>query len=350
MNDVDEACVVKIDNSGNVYVTGSSTGNGSGFDYLTIKYNDSGQELWTARFNGTSNANDNPSGLAVDASGNVFVTGQSSGLSSSNDFLTIKYNSIGQVVWSARYNSSSNNNDGATGIAVSNAGNVYVTGFSYATTTLNDYTTLMFNSAGQLRWASRYNSPASGSDEAKAIVVDANGNAYVTGGSSMGGTHVDYATVKYNIYGQQLWALRFNGVGDDYDAATAITLDNSSNLYVTGTSMGSTSSDFATMRYAVTTGIEPVSGVIPKSFMLYNNYPNPFNPETKIKFDIPKTAFTKLTVYDITGRTVGTLINQDLSPGSYVYDFNAAQLSSGVYFFKIQAGDFNDTKKMMLVK
>lgn len=98
------------------------------------------------------------------------------------------------------------------------------------------------------------------------------------------------------------------------------------------------------------TGINPIGSEIPRKFELYQNYPNPFNPVTKIKFDIPKAAFVKITVFDILGREVNILANQNMNAGSYEADFDASLLTSGVYFYKIEAGDFTSIRKMMLVK
>ncbi|MCB9243568.1 MAG: T9SS type A sorting domain-containing protein, partial [Ignavibacteriales bacterium] len=96
------------------------------------------------------------------------------------------------------------------------------------------------------------------------------------------------------------------------------------------------------------TNIEPTS--LPTVFELYQNYPNPFNPTTKIKFDIPKSSFVSLKVYDITGREVATLVNSDLEPQRYEVEWNGAQFASGVYFFRITAGDFVKVQKMILTK
>ena len=102
-------------------------------------------------------------------------------------------------------------------------------------------------------------------------------------------------------------------------------------------------------------GIVPVSKEIPSEFKLYQNFPNPFNPATKIKFDIPAnvkytTANMKLVVYDILGKEVVTLFDQKLNPGTYEVEFNAGYYSSGIYFYKITAGNFIDTKKLVLIK
>ncbi|MCB0724347.1 MAG: T9SS type A sorting domain-containing protein [Ignavibacteriae bacterium] len=98
----------------------------------------------------------------------------------------------------------------------------------------------------------------------------------------------------------------------------------------------------------VITNIEPTSS--PTVYELYQNYPNPFNPSTKIKFDIPKAGFVSLKIYDITGREVSTLVNSELATGRYEFEWNGAQFASGVYFFRINAGDFVKVQKMMLIK
>ncbi len=88
----------------------------------------------------------------------------------------------------------------------------------------------------------------------------------------------------------------------------------------------------------------------PKDYQLYQNFPNPFNPSTKIKFDIPKQANVVIKVYDILGKEIKTLLNENKSPGSYIIDFNASGFTSGVYFYRITAGNYTDTKKMIVLK
>lgn len=98
------------------------------------------------------------------------------------------------------------------------------------------------------------------------------------------------------------------------------------------------------------TGITPVSNEVPGTFRLEQNYPNPFNPVTNIKFAVAKTGNVSLKIYDISGREVALLVNQQLSSGVYNYDFNASHLSSGIYFYILKTAEFTDTKKMVLVK
>jgi hypothetical protein len=89
---------------------------------------------------------------------------------------------------------------------------------------------------------------------------------------------------------------------------------------------------------------------IAADYSLSQNYPNPFNPVTKIKFSIPKNEFVSLKIYDIAGDEVMTLISNDVKAGSYSVDFNGSLLSSGVYFYRLETGNFLETKKMILVK
>ena len=97
-------------------------------------------------------------------------------------------------------------------------------------------------------------------------------------------------------------------------------------------------------------GISGNTNEIPVEFKLYNNYPNPFNPATKIKFDLPNVSNVKLFVYDILGREVSRIIDGELKAGKYEADFNASNLPSGVYFYRLITGGFTDTKKMLLIK
>jgi hypothetical protein len=98
------------------------------------------------------------------------------------------------------------------------------------------------------------------------------------------------------------------------------------------------------------TGIENTSNNIPTTYSLKQNYPNPFNPVTRINYDIPKHGFVSLKVYDILGKEVRTLVNDIKSAGTYSIDFNGAELPSGIYFYRLEANAFSETKRMILIK
>jgi len=115
---------------------------------------------------------------------------------------------------------------------------------------------------------------------------------------------------------------------------------------------------------SILTGVNKISSEVPKSFSLYQNYPNPFNPRTKIKFDVPTPfsppfvqrgeseagGFVKLAIYDAIARQVTVLVNEKLNPGTYEVEWDASNYPSGVYFYKLEAGSFVQTKKMVLMK
>lgn len=97
-------------------------------------------------------------------------------------------------------------------------------------------------------------------------------------------------------------------------------------------------------------GIQQISTEVPAGFELSQNYPNPFNPATNIKISVPNSGLVNLTVYDITGKEVSVLVNEKLSAGIYNVDFNASNLASGTYFYRLTSGSYTDVKKMILVK
>ena len=246
---VDEAWALALDDSGNVYVTGFSYDSTMDADYLTIKYNSDGDKVWTSRYNGTSDSNDVAFAIAADHSGNVLVSGYSFGSGTYEDYATVKYDPDGHELWVERYNGPGNFTDQAVAMEVDGAGNVYLTGVSYGDGTSGDYATIKYDAGGDIVWLRRYDGPASGWDEALAITVDDIGNVYVTGGSRGVGTSSDFATIKYDPAGDTLWVRRYNGVADGWDFGHAITLDDFNNVYVNGWSGSHPNSDYATIKY-----------------------------------------------------------------------------------------------------
>jgi hypothetical protein len=244
------AYAVTVDGSDNVLVTGYSTaGSFTSSDYTTIKYSGAGVPLWTNRYSGPGNANDIAKAVAVDGSGNVFVTGYSPGSGSSWDYATVGYSSAGALLWTNRYNGPGNSLDSATAVAVDGSGNVFVTGQSYGSGFVNpQYATIKYSGAGVPLWTNRYSGLAYNVDDgtsANALAVDSSGNVFVTGNSYNSGSFLDYATIKYSGAGVPLWTNRYNGPDNGNDRAAAIAVDGSGNVIVTGNSFGS----FGTVAY-----------------------------------------------------------------------------------------------------
>jgi hypothetical protein len=97
-------------------------------------------------------------------------------------------------------------------------------------------------------------------------------------------------------------------------------------------------------------GIVNINTNVPDNFSLGQNYPNPFNPQTKIRFQLKNTSYTELKIYDVLGMEVKSLVKESLKPGEYEVSFNAANMPSGVYFYRLNAGEFTETRRMVLVK
>jgi hypothetical protein len=146
--------------------------------------------------------------------------------------------------------------------------------------------------------------------------------------------------------------LRLNGVGNLNEYPSTILADNSSSIFITGSAFSSgTGLGYYTVRYSLDpVGIIPISTEVPQSYALYQNFPNPFNPSTTIRFDLARSSDVRITIYDITGRQVDLISGKALRPGKYELDWNAGSLSSGVYFYTLSASDFVQTRKMILVK
>lgn len=145
-------------------------------------------------------------------------------------------------------------------------------------------------------------------------------------------------------------------VNFSYTAPSSSTIDT---IWATGlatNSNGGTSGDYwnwaPSKRVVVRslTSVKNISGKTPLVFSLGQNYPNPFNPSTKIRFAVPQSSAVKLSVYDISGKEVNTLVNEILGAGTYEATWNPHNLASGIYFYTLNAGGFTETKSMMLIK
>jgi hypothetical protein len=341
-------------------VTGTSYGSATADDYATVKYDAFGDQLWVARYDGPGNNDDDARSIALDESGNVYVTGHSWASGSYDDYTTIKYDASGNPLWVARYIGPGT--DEANCLSLDSSGNVYVTGYSWAMGTYDDYATIKYNSVGVEQWVARYSGPGSGYDNARSIAIDTSGNIYVTGYSQGGGPDYDYATVKYNATGNLLWVARYNGPQSGTDCAYSFALDGGGHVFITGYSYGSgTDTDFATIKYSG--GNPSVAGLdwlpleatvfgqpLPQEYRLEQNYPNPFNASTVLSYQLPVASHVSLKVYDPAGRLVESLVDGWRSAGTHELTFDASDLPSGMYIYRLSAGDFSASSKMVLLK
>ncbi|WKZ75374.1 MAG: S8 family serine peptidase [Vicingaceae bacterium] len=291
---------LQLDASGNVYVSAFTQDANNGSDFLLLKYNNSGSLLLNQQFD-LNNVHDVPVSLMVtstrlaiagatqvgitdwdylyvayhpvngsyishststggtagfdkvhdlqtDASGNFYLTGTVFNASTGYDILTVKLDDNLNVIWSANYNSTSTMNDVGNALAVDNAGNVMVTGFSETSTEGTNYVTIQYNSSGTQQWVKTFNGEGNAADTARAIAIDANDNIYITG-SSFNGSTEDFYTTKYKSNGTELWGIAFNGIYNGSDRAFDIALDSLGGVLVSGQSQTQTGFEYATVRY-----------------------------------------------------------------------------------------------------
>jgi beta-propeller repeat-containing protein len=391
---------IAVDHDGNVYVTGYNIETATSFDFITIKYSPSGAELWVRRYDsgngedvpsaiacdasgvyvtGRTNAgyttikydfsgvpqwvrtysggfgSDSPADLILDAAGNIYVTGQSTGSGTNDDYATIKYDAAGNQQWVRRYDGPStvvaNDYDRAVALAVDGDGNVFVTGNSS-----DDFATVKYDAAGAEIWVRRYNGPGAGGDWATSVAVDASGNSYVCGASfGNSTTQYDFATLSYDPSGTVRWTERYNGPGSGYDTPYSIAVHSSGDVYVSGASTGiGTSLDYTTIKYAqaVTTSVPSEPEEAPSALAL-QSAPNPFVPAITIRFTIPPGTdreHVRLAVYNVHGKEVALLVNETLAPGAYERKLDGRNLAAGVYWSRLEAGGLSETRKMIRLK
>ena len=399
-NGNDRAGAVCIDTSDNIYICGSNQTTSGVYGYLTVKYNSSGVLQWDTytgtgtndviindierdiagnlyfcgminSIHGNANAFLNkvsPAGnflftqiydystvtgidrfvdIALTGSGNeIYAAGFSwGGPAYAEDFLTIKYNSSGMPQWIQRYNGPGNSIDMVGNVELDNAGNVFSAGLSMGGSTNDDIAIAKYSPTGTPMGYQRFTVGNASEIYANMIMDDQKQNFYVVGTATS-----DLLLIKYNTALTMQWFKNYNSSFNLLDVGLKLAVD-SSDIYVTGYSEGAgTGNDMITLRYGTFVQVNQEGTSIPSEFLLYQNYPNPFNPNTEITFDIPSREMVKISVFDITGREVAVLANEFLNGGSYKVRFDASGLSSGIYFFSLQAGSFKDVKKMVLVK
>ncbi len=378
-----------VDPSGNIYVTGRAWQYTATHDFVTIKYAPNGTELWFDTFDQNGGFH-TPTSMELDQYGNLFITG--GGLS--GGLITVMYNSSGLRQWVKEETGTA-----GQGIRVDGNGGVFITGSYYDvnTGTNNDIRLIKYDYSGNLLWQKFYD--FGNAEYGRLVNIDSQSNIIVTGyGALPGEFYVGWLIAKFDHAGNLLWYNRVkeNQLWEEFPYFALIGPQDE--IYITGNlgvnSGGTTYHGLETVRYnsdgsnpwiaevnqyagvgkglafgtdlslyavgqfyysvikysqSFPTAIEQFNE-IPEKFNLVQNYPNPFNPTTTISFSLPSSTFTSLKVYDILGNEVANLVNEEKPAGNYEERFDASSLTSGTYFYKLQAGSFIETKKMILLK
>ncbi|HJY63840.1 MAG TPA: T9SS type A sorting domain-containing protein [Ignavibacteria bacterium] len=356
-----EAHAIKVDNSGNIYITGQTSFNFQLPPYpcnvLTLKVNSAGTLVWAKTHNASGNKADNGVAIGFDnTQSNLFIAGWGE-KSSYNDFIIIRYNPVtGDSTGYVSYNGPTNGTDYLVRMVMDAGNNIYITGNSQ-NNTLNRYeiATLKYNSSLVQQWVKRTTN-ADGWDVVNWITLGSNNDVYIEGSRVKAGEGYNFYTVRYDAStGEPIWTKMENAGGSTtHDFGSGIIIGDSQRVFITGSSVfvPSSTASIHTLRYSnELVGIKPISTEVPNSFNLQQNYPNPFNPATSIRFDIPKASAVNLVVYDAAGSIVEVIAdNVNLPAGKYETTWDAGKYASGIYFYRIQAGSYTDTKKMIMVK
>ena len=175
------------------------------------------------------------------------------------------------------------------------------------------------------------------SDNVNSIVIDVNN--FLWTGTGYGLTKSDTAGINWTVYNTSN-----SGLLDNYISSIAI--DGNGNKWI-GTIQGGLAVFNET---GIVTKVQKLTNNIPGTFVLSQNYPNPFNPTTTINYSLPKAGNVTIMIYDILGREIRTLVNEEKTAGNYTVQFNGSNLSSGIYFYRMQSGSFSQTKKLILLK
>ncbi|QQS35950.1 MAG: SBBP repeat-containing protein [Ignavibacteriales bacterium] len=352
----DDGTNIIADNNGNIFSAGQSfSGLTNGEEVVILKYNSSLDTVWTIHVNGTDNSlNEFAIDLDLDDTGNLHALCRIQNTNSGTDYATLKINSDGQILWRTEFNEN-NAQDIPEDMVLDESGNVFVTGRTRRASGggYNDFAVIKYNNAGVQQWVSYHDGPKNLDDDPLAINLDANGNVYVSGESNRTGSNFVFTVVKFNSSGNFEWEYAYDI--NESSRAFAMWIDDVGNVYSAGDGEGTNGNqDLMAVKLVMATDVNDDELLI-KRFSLEQNYPNPFNPATTIRFIVgdayyASPAWVTLRVYDVLGNEIATLVDEYKSPGNYESVFSSDLLPSGVYFYKLQSGNFIESKKMILLK
>jgi Fibronectin type III domain len=244
----DRAGAITADSSGNSYLGGAVETTDGSSPFAVVKLGPDGTVRWTARYNGSrGGVGGQPKAVAVDAGGNVYAAGYVHDgviFNQNYDYLVVKFGPDGAQRWAQRYNGPGNYDDFATQLAVDAAGNVHVTGFSYGADFDYDWATLKFAADGTLRWERRLDAPGRSDDRAADMALLPDGNIIVSGVTQPGGEQFpdnDAETVAYDPQGTIVWQARWSDTAASHEFVFDLDVDASGRIAITGTTQENTS-------------------------------------------------------------------------------------------------------------
>ncbi len=349
---------VLVDNAGNIYVAGERSFN-SNYDLLAVKYDPQLQYIGYYTYASYNDGNDYLYSAVIAPGGGLILSGATcNSTPRESDFTIIKVSQNLTYEWMSARSFVPGFAEYANDICLDNSGNIYSCGTASDTSGFNTkILTVKYDIFGNVIWSRTYDRGPGGNgyNAAKKICMDMFGNIYIAGHSASQSTDCDAMILKYDNAGNQGFVYNYNGAAFEQDEFYDITVSPDGKISACGRTANlfnnAVNYDMIIVKLTgVMTGVTGNENQIPSDYSLSQNYPNPFNPGTMISFSLPKASFVKMVVYDITGKEVEILVNEAMNAGSYEVDFNASRLTSGVYFYRITADGFTETKKMILTK
>ena len=347
----DDICWSVQQTSDEEYVLGgytSSFGAGS-YDFWLLKTDQNGDSLWSRTYGG--NGYDNCYSVQQTTDGGYILAGrtQSFGAGSYN-FWLLKTDEDGDSLWSRTFGGDSF--DSCHSVWQTEDGGFVLTGLTASFGAgSGDCWLVKTNDEGDSLWSRTYG--GNGYDYCNSVQQTSDGGYILAGHTgSFGAGSSDFWLVKTDENGDSLWSRTFGGNNGEVCESVIQTSDEGYILAGSTGSFGAGLGDFWLLKTDPDiVGIEDFPSFSnPRIFSLSPPYPNPFNPMTRITFSLPKGAEVSLMVYDINGREVANITNEFYPAGTHQAVFDGSDLSSGIYFARLTAGDFNRTRKLVLVK
>lgn len=348
---------VALDGSGNVYITGYETFLGQGLNIWTRKYDKDGNEKWTQTYNDGDDWTDVGNDIAVDSAGNVYVAGYETTIGQAQNIWIRKYDTDGNEKWTSTHNGNTDLNDVANGVTVDGSGNVYVAGSEYSFGQGSNVWAAKYDTDGNLKWIRTHNGEIDGNDEGKGIALDNAGNVYVAGYETVEGQGKNAWIRKYDNDGNIIWTQTYNGSANGNDAANGIAIDGSGNMYVAGyETFDGRETDIWVRKYSKVYEPEEIKGYF-KIIGGKNGYINPLKGESaNFVYMGTSSGEVKFKVFNLRGEPVKILTAWAIGPSQFDgvnYDCKNESgqiLSSGVYIVQADGPGISIMKKLAIVK
>lgn len=335
---------VVADDSGCSYISGYSYSS----KIITIKYDENGNQIWLREYPRMNAEYVNPLYSKIDKLNTIIVNGYYQVAGQSN-FVTLKYDRNGKQLWDRVFDSPVGASDFAQGIFIDDSCNVYIAGSTQGQSTSYDYLILKYSPSGDTLLEKTYDDGIGESDIAYSLAVDKYQNIYLTGSSYSLSNINDFLTLKYNSTGELIWSKKYSIPHDNI--SYSICLDNYNSIFISGSNvLESNTSVVASIKYSQLTKIGLMNISEFKNYNLFN-YPNPFNSGTTIYYNLGINSYVKLLIYDIRGKRLFDLINLNQNPGNHKINFDGKDLNTGIYFCKLLINGINsETIKMLSLK